>query len=102
LTVIVDNNGQQAMGHTQDVLSQANAIERWKAFGWEAVEVNGHDPQALKAALQLKSERLPNVIIAQTEAGHGVSFMERQVKWHYMPMTDVEYQQAMVEVNQKS
>jgi len=98
LTAIVDFNGQQAMGYTKDVLNQENLAERWGAFGWEIIEVNGHDAQALKAALQAERHDKPRAIIAHTQAGHGVSFMERQVKWHYMPMTDNEYQQALSEV----
>jgi transketolase len=102
LTVIVDNNGQQAMGYTCDILNQENAIERWRAFGWQAVQIDGHNSTALRSALLAKSDKHPRVIIADTTAGYGVSFMERQVKWHYLPMTADEYEQAKIEVERNS
>jgi transketolase len=102
LTAIVDNNGQQALGYTRDVLDQKNTIERWRAFGWQAVQIDGHSSQALRSALLAKSDTHPRVIIADTKAGYGVSFMESQVKWHYLPMTFSEYEQAKIEVERSS
>lgn len=102
LIVIVDNNGQQAMGYTRDILNQENAIERWRAFGWQAVQIDGYNSAALRSALLAKSDKHPRVIIADTKAGFGVSFMEHQVKWHYLPMTADEYEQAKIEVERNS
>jgi transketolase len=78
LTAIVDNNGFQLTGKTEDVKSLDPLEAKWRAFGWEAVEADGHDPASILDALDmcdLKSGR-PSVIIARTTKGKGVSFME--------------------------
>ncbi len=98
LTAIVDLNGQQALGYTKDVMDLSNMAARWRVFGWDAVEVDGHDPSALRSALKENGREAPRAIIARTVFGKGVSFMERQIKWHYLPMTDQEYEQALAEV----
>ena len=102
LTTIIDNNGQQALGKTADILDQTAAGERWRAAGWHVVEVDGHDVQALEVACKEAHEETsaPSVIIAHTTAGKGVSFMEGLVEWHYMPMSDDHYQQAMRELGE--
>jgi transketolase len=99
LTLIIDANGQQAMGMTNTILNLEPLVERWLAFGWDAVEVDGHNRTALSNALNPDWIGIrPKVVIARTRAGYGVSFMEKQVKWHYMPMTDVEYALACAEI----
>jgi transketolase len=100
LVAVIDLNGQQALGYTEQVLALGNMAERWRAFGWDAHEIDGHDPSSIQqtvADLDVVSGP-PHVLIAQTVFGKGVSFMERQIKWHYLPMSDSEYQQAMTEV----
>jgi transketolase len=98
LTAIIDFNGQQAFGHTRDVLDQSTMAERWRAFGWAVEEVDGHDVAALTAALERPCDAAPRVLIAHTVFGKGVSFMERQVKWHYQPMSAEQFAQAMKEI----
>jgi transketolase len=99
LVAIVDQNGQQALGYTKDVLSLEPLAERWRAFGWDTVEADGHNVAALRSALELRPDAgKPRVVVARTVAGKGVSFMENQVKWHYWPMSDSEYRQALAEV----
>jgi transketolase len=96
LTAIVDANGQQALGRTNDVLSMTPLRERWAAFGWDARDVDGHDLAALSQALEPPggaAER-PRALIAHTTFGRGVPFMESQVKWHYWPMSDEDYRIA--------
>ncbi len=101
LTAIVDLNGQQAFGHTEDVLSMSRMAERWRAFGWDVHEVDGHDVAALcETVAGLASEGPPHVLLAKTTFGKGVSFMEKQIKWHYWPMSDDEYRQASAEVEE--
>ena len=103
LIAIVDLNGQQALGTTGEVLDLSPMASRWQAFNWDACEVDGHDLAAINtgiARFDLEHDR-PHVLIAHTIAGKGVSFMEHQVKWHYMPLTDLEFQQAMLEVGQE-
>jgi transketolase len=101
LTVVVDLNGQQALGKTADVLSLAPLVDRWRAFGWTAEEVDGHDVDALAARLAAPTEATgpPRVLVARTVFGKGVSYMEGQLKWHYWPMSDDEYRQALVELD---
>jgi len=97
LTAIVDSNGQQALGYTRDVLNLDPLAARWAAFGWEAVDVDGHDGPGLAARLAEVgggSGGRPRVLVARTDLGKGVSFMERLIKWHYWPMSADEYAQA--------
>ena len=61
-------------------------------------EINGHNLEEIVKALSLKTLQ-PHVIIAHTIKGHGVSFMENQMQWHYLPMTAVQYEQALEEVS---
>ena len=100
LVAIVDLNGQQAFGYTRDVLDLEPLAQRWAAFGWDVHEVDGHDVSQLTARLNALDTKAgpPHVLIARTIFGRGVSFMERQIKWHYLPMSDAEYEQAMREV----
>jgi transketolase len=97
LDVIVDHNHQQAFGYTADVLSSDNLAGRWRAFGWHVVEADGHDETALVRILTPPPRGAPRVVIAETVFGKGVSYMEGQIKWHYLPMSDLEYEQAMNE-----
>lgn len=99
LIAVVDVNGQQALGYTMDVLSLAPLIDRWRAFGWDAVEVDGHDRAALVRAVAAfdTKDGPPHVVLARTTFGRGVSYMEGKIKWHYWPMSDDEYRQALAE-----
>ncbi len=100
LFAILDLNGQQALGYTKDVLSLAPMADRWRAFGWDVHEVDGHDCVAMAetiAACQT-TDGPPHVLIASTTFGKGVSYMQSQIKWHYMPMSDDEYEQALTEI----
>jgi transketolase len=100
LVAIVDLNGQQALGYTADVLSMAPMGDRWRAFGWDVHKVDGHDTRAMArtiASLDVMSGA-PHVLIARTVFGRGVSFMESQIKWHYLPMSEEEYQRALQEI----
>src|SRR4051794_39622779 len=98
LQAIVDLNGQQALGYTKDVLDPGSIAERWRSFGWNAYEIDGHDAAALGDTLNSRSESTaPRVVLARTVFGKGVSFMEGHLKWHYLPMSDDQYQQALKE-----
>jgi transketolase len=104
LIAFIDLNGQQALGYTRQVLNLHPMADRWKAFGWDVHEVDGHDPERIASKineLDYKTGR-PHVLIARTVFGKGVSFMQGQIKWHYWPMSDAEYAQALREVDSTS
>jgi len=99
LVAIIDLNGQQALGYTGDVLSLTPMGERWRAFGWDVHEVAGHDRNQIERTLrQLGPSGPPHGLVAHTIFGRGVSFMESQIKWHYSPMSEQEFQTAMAEI----
>jgi transketolase len=100
LIAIVDLNGQQALGYTDQVLSLRPMAARWRAFGWDVHEVDGHNVGALQKTIAGLDTAAgpPHVLIARTTFGKGVSYMEGQIKWHYWPMSDAEYRQAVQEI----
>lgn len=100
LTAVIDLNGQQALGYTPEVLNLDHMAERWDTFGWDVHTVDGHDEALLQKTFDQLDYRTgrPHVIIARTTFGKGVSFMEGKIKWHYWPMDDAEYAQAIREV----
>jgi transketolase len=116
LTVVLDWNGQQALGRTVDVLDSSNLRQRWDVFGWRTAEVNGHSVDALIAALTapVMADGAPSIVLARTVFGKGVSYMEQgvplsqphlpvdPVNWHYLPMSAREYEIAMAELESAS
>jgi transketolase len=102
LVAIVDVNGQQALGYTDDVLSLSPLDARWRAFGWDVHEVDGHDVGALAAELSRLDPDggKPHVILARTTFGKGVSYMEQKIEWHYWPMSDEQYSIAISELEE--
>jgi len=103
LVAIIDLNGQQALGYTDDVLSLSPMADRWRAFGWDVHEVDGHDADGLAATIARLDtvSGPPHVLVARTVFGKGVSYMERQIKWHYSPMSDDEYRRALAEIEEQ-
>lgn len=101
LIVIVDENGFQAMGKTAEVMKLGSLQDKFSAFGFEAVTIDGHDELAIENALtQLKASKngLPKAIVARTVKGKGVSFMEHQNIWHYTRLTEDSFGAAMAEL----
>jgi transketolase len=100
LDVILDLNGQQALGETRDVLDLDPLRPRWESFGWGVRETDGHDPDSILGHLRAMREdaEKPCILLARTLCGKGVSFMEGRVKWHYWPMSDAEYAEALAEL----
>ena len=100
LVVILDLNGQQAMGYTRDVLDLSAPAQRWAAFGWDVHELDGHDTSAMQTAIRDLdfATGAPHIVIAHTTFGKGVSFMQNVIDWHYLPMTDEQYRQALFEL----
>lgn len=101
LVAIVDVNGQQALGYTRDVLGAGSAPARWRACGWNALVIDGHDSAAIAAAiasLAVTEPGPPTVLLAETVFGRGVSFMEQRIEWHYLPLDDEQHARAVVEL----
>lgn len=100
LIIIVDENGFQAMGPTSEVLHLGSLKDKFEAFGFETVSLDGHDEAALDQALThlKRKEGSPKAIIAHTVKGKGVSFMEHGNLWHYKRLTEETFKQAMVEL----
>jgi transketolase len=98
LTVFVDRNKWQAMGKTEDVLRLEPLDDKWRAFGWQVLHVNGHDHAEVEAALLTPTEGKPKVIICDTVKGKGVSFMEHTLVFHYKVIDVETYDKAMAEL----
>jgi transketolase len=100
LIAIVDKNGMQAMGATESVLDLNPLARRWEAFGWRALEVDGHDETALRTAFTtgLADSKVPTVVIARTALGKGISFMENRLEWHYRNLTPALARDALAEI----
>lgn len=102
LTLLVDLNGQQALGYTRDILDLAAVEDKFAHFGWSAQRVAGHDQDALGAALTAPTDGRPRAVVAETTFGHGVSFMESEIKWHYLPLDDETYAAALAELDARA
>jgi len=100
LTGIVDRNGFQATGATKDIFDIPNLVEKWRAFGWNALSVDGHDVAAVLAALDEAeaTKGVPTVIVAETVKGKGVSFAENTSAFHNASLTQAQYDQALAEI----
>ncbi|MBI5543090.1 MAG: transketolase [Deltaproteobacteria bacterium] len=97
LTLIVDLNGLQGFGTTKEVADLDPLASRFATFGWSVREVSGHSPEELAMALKAPCDQ-PLVVLARTVKGRGVSFMENRMEWHYLPMSEAQYRQALAEV----
>jgi transketolase len=100
LTAIVDQNGLQAFGKTGDVLNLDPLSEKWRTFGWEVIEIDGHDFLQIAAAMSAipLSQGKPTCVIARTVKGKGISFMENQLSWHYKSLNDDQLKEALSEL----
>jgi len=100
---IVDYNGWQATGRSDEIMALGPLREKWESFGWRAVEVDGHDIGAITEALSDfdAGSHEPRAIVARTVKGKGVSFMEDDNNWHYRVPTADEVQAARVELGQE-
>ncbi|WP_348262177.1 transketolase [Telmatobacter sp. DSM 110680] len=100
LTLIVDLNGLQGMGPTRDIADLSPLANKFRAFGLSTVEVNGHDCESLVTVLQQR-ESEPIAVVANTTKGMGVSFMENRFEWHYLPIREEQYRQAILELSKE-
>lgn len=100
LVGIVDCNKLQLIGRVEDVMNIAPLAEKWRAFGWNVLEINGNDMEAVLDALDKVRDvkGKPSVILADTVKGKGVSFMENQVQWHSKAPNEEEAARAIREL----
>ena len=100
LCAVIDNNGLQIDGPVDQVMSPYPIPEKLKAFGWNVVEIDGHDFDQIAAAFAQARETkgVPTAIVMKTTKGKGVSFMENQAGWHGKAPNDEEYEKAMAEL----
>lgn len=83
LTVIIDHNKLQAMDSLDNIVQMKPFADKWKAFGWNVLEIDGHDHAQIRKALLIRQKDVPTLIVANTIKGKGVSFMENVPIWHY-------------------
>ena len=100
LCTVVDWNHVQLDGTTDEIMPIRDLAGKWRAFGWNVIECDGHDLMALDAAFDAAEQckGLPTVIIADTVKGKGVSFMEGQAGWHGKAIDDESFAKAMEEL----
>ncbi len=99
--VIVDENGFQAMGRTQEVLGLGSIQAKFESFGFEALSIDGHDEDAIDHAIRqlwASTSSAPKALIAKTVKGKGVPFMEHNNIWHYTRLNQDSYTQALAAV----
>lgn len=100
LIAIIDYNKIQSLGLVSEIMALEPFADKWRAFGWDVAEVDGHEHAALTKVLdhQPASGQKPFCVIAHTTKGKGVSFMENSVLWHYRTPQGEEYENAMKEL----
>lgn len=97
LTVIIDKNGLQGCDKTENIISQKKLKELWTSFGWQCIDINGHNLEEIKNSLKITSN-IPKAVIASTIKGKGISFMENKIEWHYKSPNKEQYELALKEL----
>ncbi len=95
LTVVIDRNHLQSLAGTEETLALEPLINKWTAFNWKCFEINGHDFSDLEQITNHQNQTSPQIYIANTIKGQGVSFMENSVTWHYRPPNALELEEAL-------
>jgi transketolase len=98
LIVFVDRNYLQTDGNSESIMPLEPLDEKWRAFGWRCLTIDGHDMAKIIAAAEAPPVGTPTVIIAHTTKGKGVSFMEGVASWHGTPPDDETFTRAMKEL----
>jgi transketolase len=101
VTAIIDRNNLQSIKSTEETLALEPLREKLQSFGWHVIEIDGHNHNEIKNALEYKTDK-PIVIIANTVKGKGVSYMENKIEWHYRTPTDKLFYQAIEEIKGQS
>ncbi len=101
LIAFTDRNRLQTDGDTEDVMPLDPLVDKWRAFGWNSWEIDGHDLNQIVDSVAKADDgsKKPTMIIANTIKGKGISFMENEAMWHGTPPNDEQFQRAMEELN---
>lgn len=95
LTAIMDYNNLQGYGRPTEICCFEPIVDKWKAFGWQVVKIDGHNTSEILDAFKRAHKGRPKIIIAKTIKGKGVPFMENENKWHYFIVTDEVKKEAL-------
>lgn len=97
---MIDNNHVQLDGFTRDIKEVEPVADKWRAFGWNVIEIDGHDLFAVRSAFRqaMENKDLPTAIVAETIKGKGVSFMENKAQWHGLAPDKGQLEQALAEI----
>lgn len=104
IVAIIDRNRLQSYGHDEDVLNLGDMTQKIKSFGWNAIEVDGHNHEELHKAFELakNTHKVPTAVIANTIKGKGVSLFEDKVVWHYKWPEKEHYELGLRELNKNA
>lgn len=97
LTIAVDLNGLQGFGTTREVADLGPLADKFRAFGAATTEIDGHDPDAIRRALE-QGGPIPRVVVARTHKARGISSLQDRMESHYLPLTEAQYLQAVREL----
>tara|TARA_Y100001970_G_C14255039_1_gene874652 strand:+ start:6825 stop:7655 length:831 start_codon:yes stop_codon:yes gene_type:complete len=97
IVLVLDKNNFQQTGTNDEILSMNNIYEQWKSFGWFAQNINGHDLDEINKSLNNLHKEKPNIIVANTIKGKGVSFFENDNNWHHASLSQKLFEEAMKE-----
>lgn len=97
-TIIIDANKLQYDGPTSEIMNVGSLSEKFRSFGFHAIDVDGHNVNELVAAFAVETHNCPKAVIAHTIKGKGVSFMENKREWHHSVLNKIQYDQAVAEV----
>lgn len=100
LCIIIDYNKIQSLGHTNEIINLEPFVDKFKAFNWNVINIDGHSYSQIRKAFESaeKRKKAPTAIIANTIKGKSVSFMEGDLKWHYKSPNKEQLEQALIEL----
>tara|TARA_B100001063_G_C16688670_1_gene515814 strand:+ start:124 stop:942 length:819 start_codon:yes stop_codon:yes gene_type:complete len=98
LTAILDNNNLQQTGSNNEIMSTKDLGLKWSSFGWNVLNIDGHDPKQIYDAYKFQTEK-PKLILAKTIKGKGFSFSENNNDWHHKILTKKQFEEAKKEIN---
>jgi transketolase len=102
LTIVVDYNKMQSLDFCENTLSLSPLDKKFESFGYNVLNIDGHDHEALRAAFKIRfGNDNPKIILANTVKGKGISFMENNILWHYRTPQGEEYEAAVKEIEEQ-